>query len=114
MVSKMSIVQVAETLAMSGSLHVPVVSSSCPSRVNSAPAIARAEVGGSSSSGAAGVVTVTGSDSGAEPVGVARPDGIGVGRLGLNGVVGVAGRSRRRCRRPARSRLSASGPRSTW
>ena len=90
-VVSMSIVQASVISPMVSSLHVPSVSRSCPSRVNSAPANARAEVGGSSSSGAADVVTVTGFGLRAEPAGVAGPDGVGVGRLGLNGVVGVAG-----------------------
>ena len=60
----MSSVQSSEIAAMSDSLQVPVVSSICPSRVNSAPATARSLSG---STGAGPVVTLIGSDWGLSP-----------------------------------------------
>ena len=50
----------------------------------------------------------------AQAIGVPRPDGVGVFRLGLDCVVGVAPRWRCRCRRSGPPALSASPPRRTW
>ena len=60
----MSIVQSSVTAAMSSSLQVPLVSRACPSRVKLALAICSAA---GVSSGAAGVVVETGSDSRLRP-----------------------------------------------